>query len=84
MKFATHLSKTLSENKYTHCFFLAGGNNMHFLESSRHYFKMVPFVHEVAATIAAEYFNELNFRNGLEQRALVRMSPPPPRPGKSS
>ena len=77
MKFATHLSKTLSENKYTHCFFLAGGNNMHFLESSRHYFKMVPFVHEVAATIAAEYFNELNFRNGLEQRAFVLVTAGP-------
>lgn len=77
MKFATYLSKTLSKNKYTHCFFLAGGNNMHFLESSRHYFQMVPFVHEVAATIAAEYFNEYNYRNGLKERAFVLVTAGP-------
>ena len=71
MKYASYISKTLSCNNYTHCFFIAGGNNMHFLESSRNYFQMVPFVHEVAATIAAEYFNEYQYRNGSEHRAFT-------------
>jgi len=50
---------------------------MHFLESSRNYFQMVPFVHEVAATIAAEYFNEYQYRNGSEHRAFVLVTAGP-------
>lgn len=48
---------------YTHCFYLGGGNVMHLLESASHRFKCVPFVHEVAAGIAAEYFNEVSDKN---------------------
>jgi acetolactate synthase-1/2/3 large subunit len=48
----------LVEEGYTHCFFVAGGNIMHFLNSARTRFKCVPVVHEVAAGIASEYFNE--------------------------
>jgi acetolactate synthase-1/2/3 large subunit len=48
----------LVEEGYTHCFFVAGGNVMHFLNSARTRFKCVPVVHEVAAGIASEYFNE--------------------------
>ncbi len=47
----------LVELGYTHCFFVAGGNIMHFLNGARSRFACVPFVHEVAAGIAAEYFN---------------------------
>ncbi len=47
----------LVELGYTHCFFVAGGNIMHFLNGARSRFTCVPFVHEVAVGIAAEYFN---------------------------
>lgn len=47
----------LVELGYTHCFFVAGGNIMHFLNAARLRFACVPFVHEVAAGIATEYFN---------------------------
>jgi len=49
----------LRELGYTHCFFVAGGNIMHFLNGARSRFACVPFVHEVAAGVAAEYFNAL-------------------------
>ena len=48
----------LVENGYTHCFFVAGGNIMHILNSARKRFKCIPVIHEVAASIAVEYFNE--------------------------
>jgi acetolactate synthase-1/2/3 large subunit len=48
----------LVELGYTHCFFVAGGNIMHLLDGARTRFTCVPVVHEVAAGIAAEYFNE--------------------------
>jgi acetolactate synthase-1/2/3 large subunit len=47
----------LREFGYTHCFFVAGGNIMHFLNGARTRFECIPFVHEVAAGIAVEYFN---------------------------
>jgi len=50
----------LAELGYTHCFFVAGGNIMHFLNGARTRFTCVPFVHEVAAGIAAEYFNAVD------------------------
>ena len=65
----------LLEQGYTHCFFVAGGNIMHFLNSSRTRFKCIPVVHEVTAGIAAEYFNELNFTNKSKAFALVTAGP---------
>ena len=62
-KFADVLSNWLSEAGYTHCFFVAGGNSMHLLDGARKSMKCVPFVHEVAAVIAAEYFNEVSEEN---------------------
>jgi acetolactate synthase-1/2/3 large subunit len=47
----------LVEFGYTHCFFVAGGNIMHLLDGVRKRVTCVPFVHEVAAGIATEYFN---------------------------
>ena len=44
----------LVENGYTHCFFVAGGNIMHLLNSARKRFECIPVIHEVAASIAAE------------------------------
>ena len=48
----------LVEAGYTHCFYVSGGNVMHLLESASSRFKCVPFIHEVGACIAADYFNE--------------------------
>ena len=63
----------LAEEGYTHCFFVAGGNIMHFLNSARTRFKCVPVVHEVAAGIASEYFNETSEKG--KAFALVTAGP---------
>jgi acetolactate synthase-1/2/3 large subunit len=57
-KYSDQLVDWLIELGYTHCFFVAGGNIMHLLDSVRSRMTCVPVVHEVAAGIAAEYFNE--------------------------
>ena len=56
MKYSDVLSKWLLKEGYTHCFFVAGGNIMHLLNSVREKFTCVPFVHEFGAAVAAEYF----------------------------
>lgn len=58
MKYSDLLVEWLKEMGYTHCFFVAGGNIMHLLASSSKHFHMVSVIHEVAAGIATEYFNE--------------------------
>jgi acetolactate synthase-1/2/3 large subunit len=60
MKYSDQLAAWLVELGYTHCFFVAGGNIMHLLESCSHRLTCIPVVHEVAAGIAAEYFNEVS------------------------
>ena len=60
MKYSDQLAIWLSELGYTHCFFVAGGNIMHLLESCSQKFACIPVIHEVAAGIAAEYFNEVS------------------------
>jgi len=57
-KFADRFMDWLAELGYTHCFFVAGGNIMHLLDGARTRMTCIPFVHEVAAGIATEYFNE--------------------------
>jgi acetolactate synthase-1/2/3 large subunit len=59
-KYAEQLTDWLVELGYTHCFFVAGGNIMHLLDGARTRFTCIPVVHEVAAGIAVEYFNEAN------------------------
>jgi len=54
----------LVEIGYSHCFFVAGGNSMHLLNRARQTMTCVPFVHEVAAGIAAEYFNATRLADG--------------------
>ena len=56
MKYSDVLSEWLLKEGYTHCFFVAGGNIMHLLNSVREKFTCVPFVHEFGAAVAAEYF----------------------------
>lgn len=58
---------------YTHCFFVAGGNIMHLLESCSKKLTCIPVVHEVAAGVAAEYFNEVHLGN--KAFALVTAGP---------
>ena len=65
----------LEERGYTHCFFVAGGNIMHFLNSARTRFTCIPVVHEVTAGIAAEYFNELDANDKSKAFALVTAGP---------
>jgi acetolactate synthase-1/2/3 large subunit len=60
MKYSDQLAIWLTELGYTHCFFVAGGNIMHLLESCSRHLTCIPVVHEVAAGIAAEYFNEIS------------------------
>jgi acetolactate synthase I/II/III large subunit len=73
-KYADQFMSWLAEEGYTHCFFVGGGNVMHLLESASKIFKCIPVVHEVAAGIATEYFNELN-DGGLRAFALVTAGP---------
>jgi len=63
----------LIEEGFTHCFFVAGGNIMHLLNSARTRFNCIPVVHEVSAAIATEYFNETS--NAERAFALVTAGP---------
>ncbi len=73
MKYSDLLAEWLVDLGYTHCFFVAGGNIMHLLESCSRHLKCIPVVHEVAAGIAAEYFNEIS--PGGKALALVTAGP---------
>lgn len=63
MKYSELVVDWLAELGYTHCFFVAGGNIMHLLDAVRSRMVCVPVVHEVAAGIAVEYFNEAQSGN---------------------
>lgn len=73
-KYSDWVSGWLAEAGYTHCFFVAGGNIMHLLESLSHQMTCIPTVHEVAAGIAAEYFNATS-ADGSKALALVTAGP---------
>ena len=47
-KYSDLLAEWLVSLGYTHCFFVAGGNIMHLLESCSHRLTCIPVVHEVA------------------------------------
>ena len=72
-KYSDQIVDWLIEDGYTHCFFVAGGNIMHLLDSVREKMTCIPVVHEVAAGIAAEYFNECS--EGSKAFALVTAGP---------
>ena len=63
MKFSDSIAKYLFNSNYTHCYFVAGGNIMHLINSFRESFTCIPVVHEVAAVIASEYHNT-NYNSG--------------------
>jgi len=74
MKYSDLMAEWLKSMGYTHCFYVAGGNIMHLLASSAKHFKMVSVIHEVAAGVAAEYFNEAS-TDGSKAFALVTAGP---------
>ena len=59
LKYSDQVGEWLKAAGYTHYFYVGGGNIMHLTESLSRYLTGVPVVHEVAAGIAAEYFNEI-------------------------
>lgn len=59
IKYTDQIGEWLKAAGYTHYFYVGGGNIMHLTESLDRYLKGVPVVHEVAAGIGAEYFNEI-------------------------
>jgi acetolactate synthase-1/2/3 large subunit len=73
--YADQLVGWLAEEGYTHCFFLAGGNIMHLLDAVRTRMVCVPFVHEVGAAIATEYFTALRKEGSGKAFALVTAGP---------
>lgn len=60
MKYSDQMGEWLRDLGYTHYFYVGGGNIMHLTESLSRYLTGVPVVHEVAAGIGAEYFNEIS------------------------
>jgi acetolactate synthase-1/2/3 large subunit len=73
-KYADQFMDWLKEDGYTHCFFVGGGNVMHLLEAASRRFQCIAVVHEVAAGIATEYFNETQV---LGQRAFALVTAGP-------
>ncbi|MDR3723196.1 MAG: thiamine pyrophosphate-binding protein [Terracidiphilus sp.] len=73
MKYSDQIADWLTDLGYTHCFFVTGGNIMHLVESFSHKLTCIPVVHEVAAGIAVEYFNEVAKRG--RALALVTAGP---------
>jgi acetolactate synthase I/II/III large subunit len=74
-KYGDQLVDWLVAAGYTHCFFVAGGNIMHLLDSVRTRMVCVPFVHEVGAAIAVEYFNASRDESGGRALLLVTAGP---------
>ena len=73
MKYSDQIAVWLKELGYTHYFYVGGGNIMHLTESLSNYLQGIPVIHEVAAGIATEYFNEIS-DNG-KALALVTTGP---------
>lgn len=75
VKYGDQLVEWLMDAGYTHCFFVAGGNIMHLLDSVRTRMECVPFVHEVGAAIAVEYFNASRDEGSGRALLLVTAGP---------
>jgi len=73
MKYSDQIAEWLIKLGYTHCFYVGGGNIMHLIESLSKKLTCVPVINEVAAGIAAEYFNETS--DGSKAMALVTAGP---------
>lgn len=77
MKYSDLVISWLRELGYTHCFLVAGGNSMHLLDAAGRTMTCVPVVHEVAAGIAVEYFNEQANASGSPDRAFALVTAGP-------
>jgi acetolactate synthase-1/2/3 large subunit len=75
MKYSDAIANWLISEGYTHCFFVAGGNIMHLLNSVREKFVCVPFVHEFGAAAAAEYFTAISGSDRKKAFVLVTAGP---------
>jgi acetolactate synthase-1/2/3 large subunit len=73
-KYSDDFMQWVNEAGFTHCFFVAGGNAMHLIESASSRFVCVPFINEIGAGIAAESFNEIC---RTEERAFVLVTAGP-------
>ena len=73
MKYSDKITDWLVELGYTDCFFVGGGNIMHLIESLSRRLRCHAVIHEVAAGIAAEYFNESS--SGGKALAMVTAGP---------
>jgi acetolactate synthase-1/2/3 large subunit len=73
LKFSDQIADWLVELGYSHCFLVGGGNIMHLIESISNKITCVPVMHEVAAGIAAEYFNQTS--KNKKAFALVTAGP---------
>jgi acetolactate synthase I/II/III large subunit len=73
-KYSDSFMGWIKEAGFTHCFFVAGGNAMHLIESASARFECIPFINEIGAGIAAESFNEVCTE---EQRAFVLVTAGP-------
>ena len=73
MKFCEVITNQLVSSGYTHFFFVGGGNIMHLTGELAKKLTPVPVIHEVAAVIAAEYFNEIS--DSARALALVTAGP---------
>ena len=74
MKYSDEISNWLLDLGFTHFFYVGGGNIMHLTESLSNNLKGIPVIHEVAAVIGSEYFNETS-RDGRKSLALVTAGP---------
>jgi acetolactate synthase-1/2/3 large subunit len=75
VNYGDQICDLLVELNYTHCFYVAGGNIMHILNSASKKFICIPTVHEVSAGIAAEFFNEANRESQSRAFVLVTAGP---------
>ena len=73
MKYSDQIAEWLTTLGYDQCFFVGGGNIMHLIESLSLRMRCTAVIHEVAAGIAAEYYNESN--QGRRALALVTAGP---------
>ena len=74
--YAERMTRMLAQLDYTHCFLVPGGGIMHLVDAARKNMTVVPFVHEVSAGIAAEYFTEIaSTSHGTHAYALVTTGP---------
>jgi len=73
IKYSDQMALWLKAMGYTHCFYVGGGNIMHMIESLSNHLTCKPVINEVAAGVAAEYFNETS--DGHRALALVTAGP---------